>query len=192
VIVEATVARIDAEVVEEDGFPLTMLRLEVHTVLRGNVPSGHLTFGLPGGYVDGVFYGIPGVGDVIREGDRLIVVGDAVNETDIQMLSGPKSIYRNTLSVVGDIATDYDGNPIVEVGCTGADLIARPSEQAPATDEGGRPQTDLLGVVPLNRLFVDQPELLGLPWPDFVDRVRACVDAQTASADSQTELGGGW
>ena len=190
VIADGVVVKIDTRTLE-DGFVVTLLRLQVTDVLRGTVPSRTLTLGLPGAQIGGVWVGVDDI-PTVKLGDELVVFGSAVNANDVAMLGATQSVFRKVHGKGGDIAADFDGNPLIDPGCTEDRLIARPADQAPVGEVGQRTENGPIDVTPKDRVFLADPESAALPWPVFLTNLKVCIDSQPASAGATSVLGGGW
>ncbi|MEQ1508274.1 MAG: hypothetical protein ABMB14_38945, partial [Myxococcota bacterium] len=188
VVAVGTVSRIDIRTLD-DGCSLTQLRMTVDRVLRGSVSSGRITVVLPGARIDGQWTGAVGIPEA-SVGDTLLVFGAPMTDTEVQMAAGPQSVFRLLRTGAVEIAADFEGNPVVDPGCDQDRVIARPMDQAPALDD--RSTAEATPAVPLDRVFVSQPESVGLDWTLFVDQIAACVATQPASDLASTDVGGGW
>ncbi len=186
VIVEGTVNRFDTRLLS-DGITVTLVRIDVTSVIRGTVIDEKITLGLPGAEVGGQWQGALGFDLQLTEGGQVLVFGDIVSTEDVQMLGGPQSVYRDLPSTGPQVGADYNGNPIVTAGCTTDHVIARPSSEEPTTaDEGGEPDE------PAYRVFATDPLSLGMSWSSFVGSVSDCVSEQPESSSTATPVGGGW
>jgi len=204
-VVEGTVDRLDLLTLD-DGFVVTEVRISVTTVLRGSIPTRKVTLRLPGAHVDGSWYGALGAEPDIAPGDTLLVLGIAISPEDLGMVAGPQSVFKlKTNSIGSTIVVDYEGNPVIDPGCTQDRLIARPATEAPSlktpADAGDvadkaaivpQDAADVVPVVPGDRVFVDDPDLEALGWDLLMDTVSSCVDAQPASLGASSDIGGGW
>lgn len=163
-IVEATVASVEA-IVLDDGYPITEYELSVTRTIGGVLRTDAAErLRLPGGMKDGVLMaeGSP----QLAVGATLLLVGRRDRVGTLLLVSGKPSLFiADELDTSTAVATDADGNPVVEVDCLLGVTIARPADQAPAD----------IAAAGLDRVFVDDPRAVGLPWTRFTDRMAACL-----------------
>lgn len=183
VIVTATVASVDYGT-SPYGYPITSVSLLVEQTLRGSVRGTTVLLGLAGGYVGEAFddFGDPRP----TVGERVLLFGRSVNDGGkVLMLGGPQSLFFESEGV----ATDAAKNPIIDPGCEGTRLIARPASVSPRGETDAR-EDGIKWVTPNDRIFVEEPTSHGLPWAAFLGHVADCVARQPASAGSSNAVGG--
>lgn len=166
-IVEARVASVDS-IVLDDGYPITEYVLSV-TRKIGGVQRADVAerLRLPGGMKEGTFMadGAP----QLAVGTTILFAGRRDRVGTLLLVGGNPALFiADEADTGGAVATDADGNPIVEVDCLTGVTIARPADQAPAD----------IAAAGLDRVFVDDPRAAGLSWTRFADQMAACLTTE--------------
>ena len=177
-VFEAVVDEVTLDSIE-GTFPVMRVTAHLGATFRaaGSDPELQLLF--PGGVVGDTWlhFGVPRPGP----GDRLLMFATRLDDGVFIMRNGPSSLVLHR----DGLAVDADNNPIVDLSCDGASIVARPLSEQPAQPADSASPSSQQGPVQGARIFVDDPDEHGQSWEDALSVVAACVDANPLVVGSE-------
>jgi len=176
VVVEGAVKSIRYEIVDADGedFPVTWYLLDISETLLGEVTSGEIFLGVPGGPHGESWVHITDAPE-LDIGEHVLVVGTKSRDNAVRLTGWTQSLFVQR-DVGTKIARDSAADAVGGLTCGEAPWVVLPLSDAPSTLFDGASMT-LAEAQSMQEgpIFVENPDEDAMTWSALLDTHRTCI-----------------